>query len=206
MKILNGRTIDYNHPLSAKTIIDKLKSKEQVVMFPEGRISVTGSLMKIYDSPGVIAEKAGASLLPIKIRALNLVFSLRWGKLKLKIFPKIKMTIFPLRSISLKQEELSSSREARHIIGDKLYDIMSESMFSTEDVSQTLFEALVSASKKFGPSSKVIGDTHKVILTYRKLIAASFILGNKIAKQTKHSERVGILLPNMSGTVAVFLQ
>jgi acyl-[acyl-carrier-protein]-phospholipid O-acyltransferase/long-chain-fatty-acid--[acyl-carrier-protein] ligase len=205
MKILNGRTIDYNHPLSAKTIIDKLKSKEQVVMFPEGRISVTGSLMKIYDSPGVIAEKAGASLLPIKIRGTEFsIFSKMGGKLKLKIFPKIKMTIFPLRSISLKQEELSSSREARHIIGDKLYDIMSESMFSTEDVSQTLFEALVSASKKFGPSSKVIGDTHKVILTYRKLIAASFILGNKIAKQTKHSERVGILLPNMSGTVAVF--
>jgi len=205
MKILNSCSVDYNNPMAAKTLIDKLKAGKQVVIFPEGRISVTGSLMKIYDGPGMIAEKAGAALLPIKIEGTQFsLFSKMGGKLKLKLFPKIRMTISSIRTITLDKDELSSSRERRHIIGDKLYDIMSESMFSAGEVSQTLFEAVLGSRRKFGGNHLVVGDTNKIMLTYNKIVIGSFALGGRIAEQTTSGERVGILLPNMCGTVVTF--
>lgn len=203
VQILNGRFINYNSPMAAKTIIDKLKAKQRVVIFPEGRISVTGSLMKIYDGPGVIAEKAGAALLPVKIEGTQFsLFSKMGGKLKLKLFPKIKMTISPAQTITLKEDELSSSRERRHIISDKLYDIMSETMFNSGDI--TIVEGLLEAREKFGGKHLIAGDINKTILNYNKLIIGSFALGHEIAKKSSFEERVGILLPNTCGLVVTF--
>jgi acyl-[acyl-carrier-protein]-phospholipid O-acyltransferase/long-chain-fatty-acid--[acyl-carrier-protein] ligase len=205
MKLLKAVPVSNSHPMSAKTLIDKLKAGEQVVVFPEGRITVTGSLMKIYDLPGTIADKADATLLPIRIEGSQYsMFSRVQGKLKIKLFPKIKMSILPPRKIEVRDSELSSSRERRHVIGDKLYDIMSETMFFNTQAEQTLFEALLGARKQFGGRHIIASDINKVTLSYNKLIIGAFALGHQIAQKTRFGEKVGVLLPNMNGTLVTF--
>jgi len=55
------------NPLSIKAMIKFLREDHKAVIFPEGRITVTGSLMKTYEGPGLVADKADATVLPIAI-------------------------------------------------------------------------------------------------------------------------------------------
>ncbi len=59
--------VDPGNPMSVKTLTHLLRENRRVALFPEGRITVTGTLMKIYDGAGLIADKANAPVLPIRI-------------------------------------------------------------------------------------------------------------------------------------------
>ena len=59
--------MDPSNPLSVKAMIKFIKEDRKAIIFPEGRITTTGSLMKIYEGPGLIADKCQASVLPIAI-------------------------------------------------------------------------------------------------------------------------------------------
>ena len=55
------------NPLSIKSMIKFLRADRKAVIFPEGRVTVTGALMKIYEGPALVADKAEAAVLPIAI-------------------------------------------------------------------------------------------------------------------------------------------
>ena len=67
LRFVKTYSLDTRNPLAIKNLIDELKKDQKVVIFPEGRITNTGSLMKVYEGPGMIAEKANAVILPIHI-------------------------------------------------------------------------------------------------------------------------------------------
>ena len=48
--------LDPAKPMATRTLINAVKSGETLIIFPEGRLTVTGSLMKVYDGAGLIAE------------------------------------------------------------------------------------------------------------------------------------------------------
>mgnify|MGYP000710588069 CR=1 FL=1 len=88
MSYLRAHPVDPTNAMATKTLIEQLKQDIPVVIFPEGRITVTGSLMKIYEGPGLVADKADANLLPIRIDGVQYSpFSRLHGKIKLRLFP-----------------------------------------------------------------------------------------------------------------------
>ena len=59
-KVVKLYTIDPSQPMSMKTLMTDLKKGGKVVVFPEGRITTTGGIMKIYDGVVMLASKTGA--------------------------------------------------------------------------------------------------------------------------------------------------
>jgi acyl-[acyl-carrier-protein]-phospholipid O-acyltransferase/long-chain-fatty-acid--[acyl-carrier-protein] ligase len=203
LSYLRAFPIDPTNPMATKTLIEQLKQDKHVVIFPEGRITVTGSLMKIYEGPGMIADKAGAKLLPIRIDGPQYSpFSRLHGKVKMKLFPKVKITIMEPQTFDVPKEIIG--RERRHLIGNMLYDIMSKMMFEGSENKLTLFASLIEATEQHGPKHVVVEDVDRNSLSYKRILTGSFLLGFKIQQKTELNERVGILLPNAAGSVVTF--
>jgi len=60
------------NPLATRALIKYLSENRKAVVFPEGRITVTGALMKIYQGPGLVADKSQAQVLPIRIEPVTI--------------------------------------------------------------------------------------------------------------------------------------
>ena len=76
--------------------------------------------------------------------------------------------------------------------------------FDSALAQSSVFDALVTASQKYGPKKLILEDQERTPLSYTGLIRAAFALGRKIAGFTKQGERVGVMLPSSSGGIVTF--
>ncbi len=195
--------IDPTNPMATKTMVQTVQKGRRVVIFPEGRITRTGALMKVYEGPGTISFLADAPLLPIRIDGADRTFFSRLkGVVTQRWFPKITLNI--QEPVSFDVPDGMSARARRAWIGRELYDVMSNVIFKTSNRERTLFHALVDAKKMHGPKTIVLEDVERAPLNYKRLILGSFVMGRKIAAITENKERVGVLLPNSVGGVVTF--
>jgi acyl-[acyl-carrier-protein]-phospholipid O-acyltransferase/long-chain-fatty-acid--[acyl-carrier-protein] ligase len=195
--------IDPTNPMAVKSMINLVKQGKRLMIFPEGRITMTGTLMKVYSGPAVIAQKADAMIIPIRIDGAQYSpFSRLKGRVRIKLFPKITLTVMPAQKLSAPDDVGAS--EKRNILANKLYDLMTELVFETSNYKKTLFSSLIDAAKINGFSHKIIEDFTFKSLNYRGLIAKSFGLGLVFEKISKPKEFVGVLLPNSNVTAVTF--
>jgi len=203
LKLFRAFPVDPTNPMSTKAMVRAVKDGNTLVIFPEGRITVTGALMKVFDGPGMVADKADAPIIPVRIDGAQFTpFSHLRGKVRLRTFPKITLTVLPPRRFAIEGE--MPARERRAIAGRRLYDEMSTMIFATSDLERTLFQALIDAKDIHGGKAAVVEDVRRVPLTYKRLITGSLALGELLERGTRQGEAVGLLLPNVNGAVAGF--
>jgi acyl-[acyl-carrier-protein]-phospholipid O-acyltransferase/long-chain-fatty-acid--[acyl-carrier-protein] ligase len=203
LKIFDAFPVDPTNPMAAKAMVKAVREGRTLVIFPEGRITVTGALMKIFDGPGMVADRADAPIVPVRIDGAQYTpFSRLRGKLRTRWFPKIRLTVLPPRRFTIAGE--MSARERRAIAGRRLYDQMSEMIFATSDTDRTLFEAMLDAAAIHGRNTAIAEDVKRDPMSYGRLVTGSLALGRVLAGATRQGEAVGVLLPNVNGVVATF--
>ncbi|MDR1620892.1 MAG: AMP-binding protein, partial [Synergistaceae bacterium] len=195
--------VDPTNPFAMKSLIAELKNGGRCVVFPEGRISTTGGLMKIYDGAAMLADKTGAVLLPLRIEGAQFSkASYLAGKFPLRWFPKITLTFLPPRAVEVPKD--IRGRKRRELVRIFLSDLMRESAYQTMDHRKTLFQALLEARQLYG-NKRVAVDASRKTADYGQLIAASLVLGKLCVPKTQKGERIGVLLPGSIATVALTL-
>ena len=201
--------VDPNSPYAMKKVIRLLDANQNVVIFPEGRITLTGNLMKVYDGPGFVAVKTGATILPVRVDgAAESYFGRLSSEHPRKILPKVTLTIMPVTRIDSPIQTSStnnlSAKQKRRIAGEGMRSVMQQMLFQSQK-SRTLFEAFLEAHDQFGGSYPLIEDMNEVEETYRDLLKKSLALGRIACKVSAPNEAIGVLMPNITSTLALIL-
>lgn len=191
-----------------KHLIATVNSGRLCVIFPEGRMTTNGNIMKIYESAGLLADKTDSPVIPIWINGLQYChFSNTRGKLPHRYFPHVKIVVDAPRPLKLKDE----LRHQRNHISNEIYMIMREQMFeSIYDKKMTVFTQLIKASKIhakrcFGLRRPyVLEDITRKPKTFKDIMLASYVLGRHFSKISKHQESIGVMLPNSVAAICTF--
>jgi acyl-[acyl-carrier-protein]-phospholipid O-acyltransferase/long-chain-fatty-acid--[acyl-carrier-protein] ligase len=193
--------VDPTSPLAMKKVIKLLEAGEPVVIFPEGRITLTGSLMKVYDGPGFVAAKTEATILPVRIDGpARSYFSRLSGNYPRSLFPKVTLSI--LSATTIPMPDAPTAKQRRRLAGEAMRRVMQEMLFKSQPI-QTLWSAFVDAVSVHGRRTRLMEDMRQAEETYGELLMRSLALGRMVEKISAPGEAVGVLMPNVTNTVCL---
>ncbi len=193
--------VDPTSPMAMKKVIRLIESGRPVVIFPEGRITLTGSLMKVYDGPAFVAAKTGATVVPVRLDgASRSYFSRLSGRHPRALLPKIRLSILAERHFPM--PEGATAKLRRRKSGEAMRKLMQEMIFASRP-QQTLYAALCDAADIYGRRRRLVEDVKQVEYSYNDLLKMALILSRQIERISAPGEKVGLLLPNLVPTVGL---
>lgn len=189
--------LDPSQPISMKNLIKDLRDAAKVVVFPEGRISTSAGIMKIYDGTSMLVNRTECTLLPVRIDGPERSpFSRTAEKNGRCWFPKIRLTILPPKPY--RQDDITSAQD--------IYDIMTCAAYATARSYNTTLDALFSAAKRYGRKHEIIMDgVSRDCLNYGHVLTRGFVLAGALKKPLDAEKHVGVLLPTSAGGALTFI-
>ena len=197
-------SLDQAHPMTAKMMVDALKRGRACMIFPEGRPTTTGALMKVYESPGMIADKADAMILPIRIEGLEYsYFSMLGGVVRRRLFPKVTLTVLPPKKLCLPKDIKGHKR--RIVAGTQLYDIMERLPVDGVDCKTVLHHVLATRPIR-GGRGNCLEDADRRPLGHDAFVRAFFALSYPLRERLGDQEKVvGVMMLNsVPNAVSIF--
>ena len=204
LKITKAMPLDPTRPLATRSLINAVKGGETLIIFPEGRLTVTGSLMKVYDGAGLIADKSGAMVVPVRIEGLEQTAFSRLSRrqVRRRWWPKVTVTV--LEPVRLAVDPELKGKARRQAAGAALYGIMSDLVFRTTDIDRGLMDALIEAGEHHGWNRTALEDPLTGTLSYSRLVMGANVLGRKLMPLADLGKPVGVMLPNANGAAVTF--
>ncbi len=204
LRLVKHYALDPTKPLATRGLVNTVKSGQTVVIFPEGRITTTGQLMKAYDGAGMIADKSQAWIVPCRVdgaERAKIWSYLRPTQIKKSLFPKVTLTFLPPRKLAL--DPALKGKARRMAAGRALQDMLVDTAVATAKTDRTMFAALVDA-KNIKSSAKVaIEDPMGTKLSMKKLVVGAQVLGLKLTALAPIGGNIGVMLPNSAGVAVV---
>ncbi|HJK87696.1 MAG TPA: acyl-[ACP]--phospholipid O-acyltransferase [Candidatus Megaira endosymbiont of Hartmannula sinica] len=206
LQIVDTFPVDQTHPMAIKSLIEQVKKRNKIAIFPEGRTSDTGSLMKIYEGPAMVADKSGASILPIRVDGTEFTIFSRLRSIMTNGFSfRRTITITVLPPVKITPKENLSSRQRRKFMSERLYDIMSDMVFESSNKDETLFKTFIDSSAVYGSKSIIAEDINGVTINYRNFILKSFIVANFFKEHHQEEQRIGLMIPNTVTSIVTMM-
>ncbi len=203
LSLVDYYAVDPTNPMAMKTIVKLVESGRPVVIFPEGRITTTGSLMKVYDGPAFVAAKTGADVVPVRLDGpARSYFARTSGEYPRRLFPRISLTVLPKSRIAM--PETGKARDRRRQAGESMRRLMQEMVFSSHPIA-TLYSGFLDAMEIHGRQRKVLEDMKQIEYDYGDLLRMILALGRAGERVSTPGEAVGLLLPNLAATLALML-
>jgi acyl-[acyl-carrier-protein]-phospholipid O-acyltransferase / long-chain-fatty-acid--[acyl-carrier-protein] ligase len=203
LRFIPHLAVDSTTPLAIKLIVRLVETGTPVVIFPEGRLTTTGSLMKVYDGAGFVAARTGATVVPVRIEgAARSYFGRLAGIYPRKLFPRIHIAIQPRRRIDM--PKLPSAKLRRRRAGELMRRILLDMLVATRP-QRTLFQAFLDARQTFGAGYPLVQDIRMEEETYGSLLRMSLGLARLLKPLTRAGDTVGVLTPNAAPTLGLIL-
>ena len=197
-------SLDQANPMTAKIMVEALKQGRICMTFPEGRPTTTGAMMKIYEGPGLIADKADATILPIRIEGLEYsYFSMLGGVARRRLFPKVTLTVLAPTRIDLPKDVKGHKR--RVAAGAQLYAIMERLPIDGVEYKTILHHVLTTRPIR-GGGGDCLEDADRRPLTHDCLVRAFLALSQPLKRRLASQERtVGVMMLNgLPSAVTIF--
>lgn len=205
LSLVDFLPVDPANPLAIRRVVKLLESGRPVVIFPEGRITTTGGLMKVYDGPAFAAGRTGATIVPVRIDGASRTwFSRMSGRYPKSLFPKLTLTVLEPQYIPQLVSETAKARRGE--AGEHMRKIMQHMLFASQaGYSNTLPQAFLQAYAAFGASRPCMEDMKPSRLNYGDTLKMMLALSRLCDRITLKDENVGVLMPGMASTVGLIL-
>lgn len=201
LKYVDYLIVDPAHPMAMKKVINLLNEGRTVAIFPEGRITVTGSLMKIYAGAAFAATRSQATIIPVQISGAKYsYFSRLSGLFHRRLFPRLRLTILPPTQILM--NEALPVRERRNDAKDKMHQLMMNMAVEARE-RLTVYDMLLEARKTHGKNTLMYEDGMTDDVSFDQLVKKSVALSTLLGKKN-FSQRVGMMLPNSNAGAISF--
>ena len=198
--MVNRRTfpVDNSSPYAVRDMAEHLQKGGRLVLFAEGRITRTGSLMKVFDGTGFLIRNTNAKVITCYLRGASRVRFVRHGGWK-KWFPKV--TVHFSTALTAPGFPNVSNTAARQKVTGWLRDQMTLQQFETEMEfgPQNVLAAIAETAANI-PKRIALEDVSLKELSYRRLMVGTSVLAHEWRRRLGPTvgETVGILLPNVN--------
>jgi acyl-[acyl-carrier-protein]-phospholipid O-acyltransferase / long-chain-fatty-acid--[acyl-carrier-protein] ligase len=202
--MINRRTFPINpqSPYAVKHMAEFLEKGGRLVLFPEGRLSRTGTLMKLFDGTGFLIHKTKAKVITCYLRGAHRLPTSPNPNQKFW-FPRLSMHFSDV--LAAPQVEHLSTSASRRLYTGWLRDEMLRQQFDTEMQfgPRTIPAAIIETANRF-PDRVVLEDINGT-LTNKRLLLGADLMGQQLSRVLKTGAHVGVLLPNVNGMPVTLL-
>ena len=190
--------LDFMNPYALKDVVHMVEEGLPLLVFPEGRRTSTGHIMKIYDGTGFAAFRTGARILPVYLRnTYNTIFARKHkGR---RLFAPIAMTVGELQ-LPFSLESLPS-RKRRTAAARRIYAMLTGLYLEAHNKPSTLGREFFRICKE-NRGRIAFNDSTGHRVSYRKALLGALVLGQYLSRL---GGNIAMMLPNLSVTAIIFM-
>lgn len=186
---------------SLSNVIDAVRRGKKCIIFPEGRLSDTGNLMKLFEGTVLLAEHSKANIQPAIINGgMNLISSRDDGRHIKRFFAPVQVTFGP--STALPETKLRGKAK-RKLIKRVLFQRLAETYLASY-APVTVHQALCDAARRYGYHRQILQSNNFLdTLTYRSLLRRAGYAARRLRQDYQPGDLIGISIE--TGTDAAVL-